>query len=87
VRETIQACISDLITSASWADQELKSYRQVDLDPWETRRVELEIPISDLRSLTRTKGVWSRRASSSCESAVRVGPRISSARRSPWNST
>lgn len=48
VRETVQAYVSDLVTSASWADQELKAFLQVDLDPWETRRIELEVPVREL---------------------------------------
>ncbi len=35
-RETVQAYVSDLVTSASWADQELKAYRQVELEPGES---------------------------------------------------
>ncbi|MFT3834338.1 MAG: glycoside hydrolase family 3 N-terminal domain-containing protein [Micropruina sp.] len=43
-RETVQAYISDLVTSASWADQELKAYRQVDLAAGESTAVQIEIP-------------------------------------------
>ncbi|MFH8253206.1 glycoside hydrolase family 3 N-terminal domain-containing protein [Microbacterium sp. B2969] len=48
VRETVQAYISDTVTSASWADQELKTFTQVDLEPGETRHVRIEIPAAEL---------------------------------------
>ncbi len=48
VRETVQVYVSDRVTSVSWADQELKAYRQVDLDPGQEQRVDLEIPAGDL---------------------------------------
>jgi len=46
VRETIQIYLRDLVTSVSWADRELKAYRQVDLAPGEVRTVNLELPVS-----------------------------------------
>lgn len=46
--ETAQAYVSDRVTSVSWADQELKAYRQVDLAPGETERVSIEIPVREL---------------------------------------
>ncbi|WP_297106442.1 fibronectin type III-like domain-contianing protein [Tessaracoccus sp.] len=48
VRETVQAYVSDRVTSVSWADQELKGYLQVDLAAGEEKRVALEIPVRDL---------------------------------------
>ncbi len=48
VRETVQAYVSDLVTSVSWAEQELKAYCQVDLEPGQTQRVAIEIPARDL---------------------------------------
>jgi beta-glucosidase len=48
VRETVQVYVSDRVTSASWADQELKAYRQVELGPGESSRVEVDLPVSDL---------------------------------------
>lgn len=47
VRETVQAYVSDLVTSVSWADQELKAYRQVDLAPGELTTVRFELPVAD----------------------------------------
>lgn len=44
--ETVQAYISDTVTSVSWADKELKTFRQVELAPGETATVALEIPVS-----------------------------------------
>ncbi|WP_285115062.1 glycoside hydrolase family 3 N-terminal domain-containing protein [Leifsonia sp. fls2-241-R2A-40a] len=47
VRETVQVYVSDLVTSVSWADRELKAFRQVDLEPGETARVRLVLPVSE----------------------------------------
>ena len=44
--ETVQVYISDLITSATWADKELKAYRQVTLGPGESRDIALEVPVA-----------------------------------------
>ncbi len=46
--ETVQAYISDRVTSASWAEQELKAFRQVTLAPGERQRVAIEIPVRDM---------------------------------------
>jgi beta-glucosidase len=48
VRETVQAYISDRVTSASWAEQELKAFQQVDLAPQESARLVFEIPAREL---------------------------------------
>ncbi|WP_235915612.1 exo-beta-d-1,3/1,6-glucosidase [Puerhibacterium puerhi] len=45
-RETVQVYVSDLVTSASWADQELKAYRQVDVAPGQAVVVPLELPVA-----------------------------------------
>ncbi|MEV4351689.1 glycoside hydrolase family 3 N-terminal domain-containing protein [Actinoplanes sp. NPDC049596] len=42
--ETVQAYISDLVTSVTWAGRELKAYRQVSIPPGESRTVDLELP-------------------------------------------
>lgn len=47
VRETVQVYVRDAVTSVSWADKELKAYRQVDLAPGESARVRLELPVAD----------------------------------------
>ncbi|WP_226996812.1 glycoside hydrolase family 3 C-terminal domain-containing protein [Tessaracoccus aquimaris] len=47
VLETVQVYVSDTVTSVSWADQELKAYRQVELAPGESRVVDLDLPVSD----------------------------------------
>ena len=31
--ETVQVYVSDIVTSVTWAEKELKAYRQVDLAP------------------------------------------------------
>lgn len=45
-RETVQVYVSDAVTSVSWADKELKTFRQVDLEPGETAKVDLELPVA-----------------------------------------
>lgn len=45
-RETVQVYVSDAVTSVSWADQELKTFKQVDLQPGETAQVDLELPVA-----------------------------------------
>jgi len=46
-RETVQVYVSDAVTSVSWADKELKAFKQVDLAPGETATVRLEVPVAD----------------------------------------
>lgn len=43
----LQAYVRDAVTSASWADKELKAYRHVDLAPGAEETVELEVPVAD----------------------------------------
>ncbi|MEJ1089823.1 glycoside hydrolase family 3 N-terminal domain-containing protein [Microbacterium sp. Mu-80] len=45
--ETVQAYVRDAVTSVSWADKELKAYRQVALAPGESARVRLELPVAE----------------------------------------
>ncbi|MEU0300964.1 glycoside hydrolase family 3 N-terminal domain-containing protein [Streptomyces sp. NPDC006175] len=45
--ETVQAYISDMVTSVTWAEKELKAYRQVTLAPGEERELLLELPVSE----------------------------------------
>ena len=70
VRETVQAYVSDLVTSVSWADQELKAYRQVDLAPGEEVTVRFEIPVADC-TIVDAEG---RRIVEPGEFELRVGP-------------
>jgi beta-glucosidase len=46
-RETVQVYVSDLVTSVTWAEKELKAYKQVDVAPGETVVVDLELPVSE----------------------------------------
>lgn len=48
VRETVQLYVSDLVTSVSWVEQELKAFRQVDLGPHESAVVTFRVPVSEL---------------------------------------
>ena len=45
--ETVQAYIRDQVSSVTWAELELKAYRQVALQPGETATVELSIPVAE----------------------------------------
>ena len=40
----MQAYVSDLVTSVTWAEQELKAFRQVTVPPGESVDVEIELP-------------------------------------------
>jgi beta-glucosidase len=42
--ETVQAYVSDLTTSVTWAEQELKAFAQVEIPPGATVEVELAVP-------------------------------------------
>lgn len=44
--ETVQVYVSDTVTSATWAEKELKAYEQVTLAPGEARWVEIELPVA-----------------------------------------
>jgi beta-glucosidase len=46
-RETVQLYVSDTFTSASWADQELKAYRQVDVAPGLSVEVTVDLPVAN----------------------------------------
>ncbi|MFF5894506.1 glycoside hydrolase family 3 N-terminal domain-containing protein [Streptomyces argenteolus] len=45
--ETVQMYVSDSVTSVTWAEKELKGYRQITLAPGERREVLLELPVAD----------------------------------------
>ena len=45
--EVVQVYLSDLVTSATWAEKELKAYRHVDVEPGESVVVDLELPVAD----------------------------------------
>jgi len=46
-REVVQVYVSDVVTSASWADKELKAYRVVELAPGEVATVAIELAAAD----------------------------------------
>jgi beta-glucosidase len=50
--ETVQAYISDLVTSVTWASRELKAYRQVLVRPGESVTVPLEFAAADCSLVT-----------------------------------
>lgn len=47
VEEVVQVYVRDAVTSASWADKELKAYRRVAIAPGEERTVELAVAVRD----------------------------------------
>ncbi|MEV5820284.1 glycoside hydrolase family 3 C-terminal domain-containing protein [Micromonospora haikouensis] len=47
VLETVQAYVSDDVTSVSWADKELKAFRQVELEPGRSATVRIDVPVAD----------------------------------------
>jgi beta-glucosidase len=68
--ETVQAYVSDLVTSVTWAERELKAYRQVIVPPGESVPVEIEVPAAAC-SLVTADG---RRVVEPGDFAVLVGP-------------
>ncbi len=46
VLETVQAYVRDLVASVTWADKELKAWRQVHVAPGQSQRVAFTIPAS-----------------------------------------
>jgi beta-glucosidase len=68
--ETVQAYISDLTTSVTWAEQELKSFTQVEIPPGESLEVNISIPASRCSLVTADN----RRVVEPGEFALRVGP-------------
>jgi len=69
-RETVQAYVSDVTTSVTWAEQELKAFTQVEVAPGKTVDVEVVIPASRC-SLVTADG---RRIVEPGEFELRVGP-------------
>ncbi|MFN8076689.1 MAG: glycoside hydrolase family 3 N-terminal domain-containing protein [Kineosporiaceae bacterium] len=70
VLETVQAYVSDLVTSASWAEQELKGFAQVELAPGESATVRLSVPVAEC-TIVDAAG---RRVVEPGEFELRVGP-------------
>jgi beta-glucosidase len=52
VLETVQAYVSDLVTSVTWADRELRAWRQVSVDPGASVSVDLRIEAADCTIVT-----------------------------------
>jgi beta-glucosidase len=50
--ETVQAYVSDLVTSVTWAAKELKAYRQVTVPAGESVRVPIELAAADCTLVT-----------------------------------
>ncbi|MBE4720399.1 glycoside hydrolase family 3 C-terminal domain-containing protein [Pseudarthrobacter sp. AB1] len=50
--ETVQVYVSDLVTGATWADKELKAWRQVQVAAGETVTVTLEVPAASCSLVT-----------------------------------
>lgn len=45
--ETVQVYVRDEVTSVSWAEKELKTFRQVALAPGQTERVRIDFPVAE----------------------------------------
>lgn len=45
--EVVQAYVTDLVTSCTWADCELKAFKRVELQPGESTTVSFDIPVRD----------------------------------------
>jgi beta-glucosidase len=45
--ETVQVYVSDLVTSVTWAERELKAFAQARLKPGERREVEIALPVAE----------------------------------------
>lgn len=54
--ETVQVYVSDLVTSVTWTDKELKTFKQVQVNPGEQVVVGLQLPVADC-SLVNAQGV------------------------------
>lgn len=52
MEETVQVYIHDEVTSVTWADKELKAFEKVSLEPGETKRVELRLPVASCTLVT-----------------------------------
>jgi beta-glucosidase len=70
VVETVQAYVRDSVTSVSWAEKELKAFRQVALLPGETVTVGVDVAVSDC-SIVDARG---RRIVETGEFTLLVGP-------------
>ncbi|WP_199841297.1 glycoside hydrolase family 3 C-terminal domain-containing protein, partial [Streptomyces scabiei] len=68
--ETVQAYISDLTTSVTWAEQELKGFTQVDIAPGESLDVHVSVPAAQCSLVTADN----RRVVEPGEFMLRVGP-------------
>ncbi|MDX3242570.1 glycoside hydrolase family 3 N-terminal domain-containing protein [Streptomyces sp. ME18-1-4] len=68
--ETVQAYVSDLTTSVTWAEQELKAFAQAEIPPGETLDVGISIPAAHCSLVTADN----RRVVEPGEFMLRVGP-------------
>ncbi len=68
--EVVQAYISDLVTSATWVDKELKAFAKVAVARGTTEKVRLEIPVSEC-SIVNASG---ERVVEPGEFELRIGP-------------
>ncbi|MGV8847757.1 glycoside hydrolase family 3 N-terminal domain-containing protein [Tessaracoccus sp.] len=69
-RETVQAYVRDKVTSASWADRELKAFTHAWVQPGESIDVEVRVPVADC-TIVDAKG---NRIVESGEFSLLVGP-------------
>ncbi len=68
--ETVQAYVSDLVTSVTWAERELKAYRQVVVPPGQSVTVQIDLPAAECTLVTAD----GQRVVEPGEFELRVGP-------------
>jgi beta-glucosidase len=68
--ETVQAYVSHVTTSVTWADQELKAFAQIEVPPGESRDVEVRVPASRCTLVTAA----GRRVVEPGDFELRIGP-------------
>jgi len=56
--EVVQAYVHRIDPSVDWPYKELKAFSRVPLDPGESKRVQLEIPVQDLKYWNETDHAW-----------------------------
>ncbi len=56
--EVVQAYVRRVAPSVEWPEKELKAFARIGLDPGESRRVTLEIPVESLRYWNASRDAW-----------------------------
>ena len=56
--EVVQLYVTRVDSQVEWPTKELKAFQRVSLNPGETKVVNLEIPLKDLRYWNEATGAW-----------------------------